>query len=65
MDGVANTYIGEFSFGLVEFVLPERHSRGDVQLAVGYSGLGLASEVLNGDLDLELTYGSGRKFYFL
>lgn len=58
MDGVANTDIGEFSFGL-EFVVPEGHSSGDVQLAVGYSGPGLGREVINGDLYLELTYGNG------
>lgn len=59
MGDVVNTDIGEFSFGLLEFVVSEGHSSGDVQLAVGYSGLGLGREVLNGDLDLELTYGSG------
>ena len=52
MDGVANTDIGEFSFGL-EFVVPEGHSSRDVQLAVGYSGPGLGRFIF-GDLYLEI-----------
>lgn len=51
LDGGAITDVGHFSFGLVEFWGPEGHSNGDVQLTVGYSGLGLRREVLNGDTD--------------
>ena len=40
------TDIGQFSFGLVELLVPEVHSNGNVQLAVGCSGLGLGREVL-------------------
>ena len=40
------TDIGQFSFGLVELLVPEVHSNGNVQLAVGCSGLGLRREVL-------------------
>ena len=34
------------SFGLVELLVPEVHSNGNVQLAVGCSGLELRREVL-------------------
>lgn len=51
-DSGAITDVGQFSFGLAKFLVPEGHSSGDVRLAVGYSGMGLGREVLDGDTDL-------------
>lgn len=72
VDGGAITGIGGYSFVIAVFVVSEGHSNGDVQLAVGYSGLGLRREVVDGHsgfgvdlwkksfgvgVDLELTFG--------
>lgn len=49
----------------VEFVVLEGHLRGDFQLAVGYSGLGLRREVLDGDHGFGVDFWQQIKSYFL
>lgn len=63
--GACHHCYSRVQFWIAEFVVPEGHSSGDVQLAVGCSGLGLRREVIDGDKDLELTSDSGWRSYFL
>lgn len=65
VDGGAITDTGEYSFGLDVFVVSEGHSNGDVQLAVGYSSLGLRREVVGGDNGFGVDFWKWMKILFL